>query len=154
MKIDVDAFYMPFPERPIAQDLKLAESEMWSWLDKFGLCPSRQATQHLQRTRPEVITALYIPAADESTLPYLSQWMAWFFVIDDQFDHSGPSGRNGPRCAETIRSILSVIEHEPAVSSPVELNSLPRAHRALVDLWGRLPSHLEPILKPGLRQAN
>lgn len=152
MKIDAGAFYMPFAERPITQDLKLAESEMWSWLDRFELCPSSSASQHLRRTRPELITALYIPAADKLTLPYLSQWMAWFFVIDDQFDHSGPSGRNGHRCAETIRSILDVIEHESAFSSPVDMQALPRAHRALADLWNRLPLHLSALWRDSFRE--
>lgn len=152
MKINVGDFFMPFGERPISLALELAESQMWMWLDTFGLCPSSSAIQHMRRTRPEVITALYIPAADERTLPYLSQWMAWFFVIDDQFDHSGPTGKNSHRCAETIRSILAVIEEESTGPRRVGSQELPRAHRSLVDLWERLPEHLSASWRGSFRE--
>ncbi|MEV6420805.1 hypothetical protein [Streptomyces sp. NPDC051662] len=134
---------MPFPENEVGATVELAAADMWQWLERFELCPTLPTIDHLRRTRPEIITALYIPAADGETLPYLSEWMAWFFIVDDQFDHSGSEGQDAQRCARDIDSLLRVID-TGAHSAPALSNGLPRAHAALSDLWQRLPSHLSP----------
>jgi len=100
---------------------------MWRWIDDFCLCPTELSRLHLQRTRGELLMALSYPYADVDTLALLDQWIAWFFVVDDELD-DGPCGRDPGRCLTAVSSLMQTFDGRP------DAGILPTA---LFDLCGR-----------------
>lgn len=119
---------MPFPEHAPNPAHRQAEQGMWHWIDQMGLCPTREARANTERTMPALLMALYYPHADADILELLSQWAAWAFIVDDEFD-DGAAGRDPATVLAAITSLANVMNGEKSANPLAE---------ALADLWARL----------------
>jgi (+)-beta-caryophyllene/(+)-caryolan-1-ol synthase len=121
--------FMPFIKADPSPWMAQAEEEMWTWIDAFDLAPNDAVRRHIRRTRPELMAALYFPTAGPEILPLLAQYVAWGFMVDDEFDE-GPIGHNVIRCEAAVKSLYTVLQQDaPVTRSPLAL--------ALADLWRR-----------------
>ncbi|WP_157878423.1 terpene synthase family protein [Streptomyces chattanoogensis] len=121
-------FYMPFPPLEANPAVEEAGAATWLWLDEVGICPAAATRRYLRRTQPELVTALYYPHAAPEVVALISQWTAWAFILDDEFD-DGPAGSVPSLGAEAIEGIAAVM-YGAKPASPLG--------EALLDLWDRL----------------
>jgi (+)-beta-caryophyllene/(+)-caryolan-1-ol synthase len=121
---------MPFPyavPNPAMQDVV---GPMWDWIREFDLIRDDDAAVRLRRTRPELTTALYFPTADPEQLAAISQFMAWAFLADDEFD-DGPMGQDPALTEPAVLRLLRVLDwNTPFPQVPLEA--------ALADSWRRI----------------
>ncbi|MFE3054648.1 hypothetical protein [Nocardia sp. NPDC059239] len=120
-------FFMPFGAAGVNPAEPEAEAGMWSWLEAYGLVPTEPTRRRMERTRPARMYALWCPSADPEELTLLSQYTAWAFIVDDQFDIEIPDPR---RCLEAITAIEAVLDGTTTPSGVLAI--------ALADLWPRL----------------
>jgi pentalenene synthase/avermitilol synthase len=82
-----------------------AASRTLSWQETFGLTTRTATWKALTRLQPAGLTAHAYPQADLDTLVLASEWIAWFFHIDDIFDESaiGSSSKLARLAAEGLR---------------------------------------------------
>ncbi|MFE6624426.1 terpene cyclase [Streptomyces sp. NPDC057740] len=121
----VPVFYMPYPVEPPNPFLEEARQRLQDWLVHHQLVTTREAWAQVERTRPDLMAARYYPKADRDALVRHMQWLAWGFVVDDEFD-DGPAGRDPQQCQAVIRELSDAVAGGP-VREPYA--------RALVDLW-------------------
>lgn len=121
----VPVFYMPYPPEPPNPLLEEARQLLEEWLRDHQLVTTDEAWAQMERTRPDLMAARYYPRASLEALVRHMRWLAWGFVIDDEFD-DGPAGRDPQQCQVVIRKLIDVVAGGP----PQE----PYA-RALADLW-------------------
>ncbi|MFB7636502.1 terpene cyclase [Streptomyces sp. NPDC056149] len=126
--IELPRFYMPFESVDPNPGLEAARAPLWEWLDSFGLFTSDASRRRLEQLRNELISARYHPYADPELMPLLTQFMAWAWIVDEQFD-DGPAGRDPTWCRRSIESILGIFDGQ-AGARPLEA--------AGADLWRRL----------------
>lgn len=89
---------------------------------------SASSRTRLEQLRNELISARYHPYAAPELMPLLTQFMAWAWVVDEQFD-DGPAGRDPAWCRRSVQGILDAFNGRPG-DHPLEA--------AAVDLWSRL----------------
>ncbi|MFI6639055.1 terpene cyclase [Streptomyces sp. NPDC050504] len=123
-----NGFYMPFPEIGPSKALPEATTALWEWIDRIGLYPSAESRAHMERTRPDLLMALYYPGAGPEHLALVAQYTAFAFAVDDGMD-DGPTGRDPHRSERAVRELIAVIDGKPP-ADPVT--------RALADLWPRI----------------
>ncbi|WP_157573677.1 terpene synthase family protein [Nocardia jejuensis] len=119
-------FFMPFDPAGANPAEVEAEAGMWAWLVQYGLIPTELTRRRMERTRPTRMYALWCPRADVESLTLLSQYCAWAFVVDDQFDIEIPDPQ---RCLDAVRALIAVLDG----SEPQGVLAV-----ALADLWKRL----------------
>lgn len=85
---------------------------MWAWLEEHRLVRSQAARRHWQRSNPALASALYHPRSDPAALPVQVLYMAWAFVVDDEFD-DGPAGSDPVRCLKAVSGLLAVFDGSP-----------------------------------------
>ncbi|MEV6773490.1 hypothetical protein AB0N05_33145 [Nocardia sp. NPDC051030] len=124
--MEVTEFFMPFDPEGLNPLEVEAEAGMWTWLENYGLVPTELTRRRMERTRPTRMYALWCPRADLESLTLLSQYTAWAFVVDDQFDIEIPEPS---RCLDIVRGLNGVLDGEP----PSGLLAI-----AFADLWDRL----------------
>ncbi|TDD33935.1 terpene synthase family protein [Saccharopolyspora elongata] len=127
---EIPEFEMPFPECGPSLTLPDAEAAMWCWIDDFELCPTQAARDHMRRTNPAMLAALFFPRADATALTLASQRLAWAFAVDDQFDNGGGIGSDPVRCKEAVVALLNSMR--PELGPPTSTLG-----RACADLWER-----------------
>lgn len=110
--IERPALYMPFTFVDPNPAMSEATEGMWEWLRRMGIAETPAAKEHIRRSRSELCTALYFPGAAPDDLTTMTQWMAWAFSVDDEFD-DGPAGRDLAACEAAVES-LRVILDDPA----------------------------------------
>lgn len=71
--------------------LPAASALMWEWVDTFGLARGPAARTRLELTELDRLTAWVHPTANVPQLALVTEWMVWFFQLDDQLD-DGPLG--------------------------------------------------------------
>ncbi|MVU78181.1 hypothetical protein GPX89_13110 [Nocardia sp. ET3-3] len=120
-------FYMPYRPEGVNPRVAAAEAMMWRWLESWDLVPSESARRRVMATRPADMYALWCPEVGVETLGLLSQFAAWAFIVDDQFDIELPDPK---RCLETIGR-LEVGFQATGMTTGVLAGSLR-------DLWRRL----------------
>ncbi|WP_051178528.1 terpene synthase family protein [Nocardia concava] len=120
-------FFMPFDAAGVNPAEPEAEAGMWSWLEAYDLVPTELTRRRMQRTRPARMYALWCPRAEVGELTLLSQYTAWAFIVDDQFDIEIPDPR---RCLDAITAIESVLDGTATPSGVLAV--------AFADLWERL----------------
>lgn len=120
-------FFMPFDAAGVNPAEPEAEAGMWSWLEAYDLVPTELTRRRMQRTRPARMYALWCPRAEVGELTLLSQYTAWAFIVDDQFDIEIPDPR---RCLDAITAIESVLDGTATPSGVLPV--------AFADLWERL----------------
>ncbi|GAB0102303.1 hypothetical protein JMUB6875_12700 [Nocardia sp. JMUB6875] len=120
-------FFMPFDAAGVNPAESQAEAGMWSWLEAYDLVPTELTRRRMQRTRPARMYALWCPRAEVEELTLLSQYTAWAFIVDDQFDIEIPDPR---RCLDAITAIESVLDGTATPSGVLSV--------AFADLWERL----------------
>ncbi|APA98660.1 terpene synthase family protein [Nocardia seriolae] len=120
-------FFMPFDTAGLNPSEPEAEAGMWSWLEAFDLVPTEPTRRRMERTRPARMYALWCPRADAAELTLLSQYTAWAFIVDDQFDIEIP---DPGRCLSAITAIESVLDSPSTPSGVLAV--------AFADLWKRL----------------
>ncbi|MFB7723602.1 MULTISPECIES: hypothetical protein [unclassified Nocardia] len=120
-------FFMPYAPVDLNPLELEAEAGMWEWLEKFELVPTELTRRRMVRTRPARMYALWCPKADVEELTLLSQYTAWAFVVDDQFDIEIPDPQ---RCLEAVRALNAVFDSARQPSGVLAV--------AFADLWRRL----------------
>lgn len=140
--LELPSFFMPFRDEGVNPAADEAETEMWAWLESSALLPTPAARRRVERTRPALMYARWCPQAAPEVLALLTQYLAWAFIVDDQFDIQTPDPQ---RCLDTISALDAVFA--PADCSadqpPGPLVT------AFADLWQRL----SPGRSAGWRQA-
>ncbi|MTE16855.1 terpene synthase family protein [Nocardia aurantiaca] len=125
--MDAIELFMPFDAAGLNPAEPEAESGMWSWLEACGLVPTEPTRRRMERTRPARMYALWCPRAEADELTLLSQYTAWAFIVDDQFDIEIP---DPSRCLEAISAIEDVLDGTATPSGVLAV--------AFADLWERL----------------
>ena len=121
--------FMPFPPAGFNPHASQAEAAMWAWLETCGLLPTEAARRRVERTRPALMYAQWCPTAAPDVLALLTQYLAWAFIVDDEFDIRTP---DPARCIATVTALDTVFDpHRSAKgNSPLV--------EAFADLWSRL----------------
>ncbi|GAB2540167.1 terpene synthase family protein [Nocardia heshunensis] len=119
--------FMPFDAAGLNPAESEAEAGVWSWLQAYNLIPTEPTRRRMERTRPHRMYALWCPRAGAAELTLLSQYTAWAFTVDDQFDIEIPDPR---RCLAAITAIEAVLD---GIATPSGVLAV-----AFADLWKRL----------------
>ncbi|MEU8570099.1 terpene synthase family protein [Streptomyces pathocidini] len=140
-------FAMPLPEYGYGQPPVLAavERDMWAWIESYDLPVNLSMREHLARTRPEYLTALYYPYADAPHLAALNHYMTLAFLIDDLLDDA-ISENDESAVAEFTADLADVARGEREPSHPVA--------RALDGVLGELAQDRSPQWRSLLNEAN
>ncbi|MFE9442756.1 hypothetical protein ACFYO2_28050 [Streptomyces sp. NPDC006602] len=109
-------------------ELQEATAAAEAWLDEFGLVPTEEARRHVQRTRVDRLTAWLCPHASREALTLITQWNAWLFQLDDQFDDDPVRGYQPERWREAFGPLFAVFDGTVTPG---------RLARSLADLWRR-----------------
>ncbi|MEU3568089.1 terpene synthase family protein [Kitasatospora sp. NPDC036755] len=125
---ELPRFFMPFPQVKPNPGQQAAVAPLWEWIDTFGLFTSESSRSPLEQLRIDLISARYHPYAAPESMPLLTQFMAWAWSVDEQFD-DGPAGRDAPWCRRSVQGILDAFDGRPC-DQPLEA--------AAADLWPRL----------------
>ncbi|MEI5102783.1 terpene synthase family protein [Streptomyces sp. PmtG] len=128
-RIALPSFHMPFDKTGRNPAAPEAHTRMWEWVDGYGLCPTPLSRRWLLRTAPDDCMAWYYPTLDGDSLTLFSEFCAWAFIVDDEFD-DGASGRDPRACEAAVHSLLAVLHG----SGPAR----GRLAEAAADLWDRL----------------
>ncbi|MFI6869485.1 terpene synthase family protein [Nocardia sp. NPDC050406] len=124
--MDAPEFFMPFEPAGSNPAEREAEAAMWAWLEAYDLVPTELTRRRMRRTRPARMYALWCPTANAEELALLSQYTAWAFIVDDQFDIEIP---DPARTLHTIATLNAVYDGgQPSGVLAV----------AFADLWRRL----------------
>lgn len=125
--MEASKFFMPYDAAGTNPAELEAEAAMWSWLERFALVPTEPTRRRMQRTRPARMYSLWTPRADADELTLLSQYTAWAFIVDDQFDIEIPDPR---RCLDAVTDLNAVLDGSAPPTGVLAI--------ALADLWERL----------------
>ncbi len=140
--LELPTFFMPFRDEGVNPAADEAEAAMWAWLESSALVPTPAARRRVERTRPALMYARWCPQAAPEVLALLTQYLAWAFIVDDQFDIQAPDPR---RCLDTISALDAVFDHTGRLADQPP----GRLATAFADLWQRL----SPGRSTGWRQA-
>ncbi|MGW2665331.1 terpene synthase family protein [Nocardia tengchongensis] len=119
--------FMPFGPAGLNPAEAQAEAGMWSWLEAYALVPTEPTRRRMERTLPARMYALWCPSAGVEELTLLSQYTAWAFIVDDQFDIEIPEPT---RCLEAVTAIEAVLDGTESPSGVLAI--------AFAELWDRL----------------
>ncbi|WP_327139527.1 terpene synthase family protein [Nocardia sp. NBC_01327] len=133
-------FFMPYAAEGLNPRELEAEAGMWDWLEKFELVPTELTRRRMERTRPARMYALWCPAAEVHELTLLSQYTAWAFVVDDQFDIEIPDPQ---RCLDAITALNAVFDSDRQPSGVLAVS--------FADLWRRLSEGRSPEWRESVR---
>ncbi|MFD5317562.1 hypothetical protein [Streptomyces sp. NPDC127098] len=122
----------PHPLKPANHHLTVAGIHMWEWCTRHELLRSPRVRSRLEVTRPDLLAALYYPHADAALLSDIACWLAWAFLIDDEFDE-GEWGRADTE--HRIERLEWLVQETP--SGTASHTSEPLL-RALVELLPRI----------------
>ncbi|SUD48028.1 Pentalenene synthase [Nocardia otitidiscaviarum] len=120
-------FFMPFASAGHNPAEAEAEKAMWQWLEHYDLVPTEPTRRRMERTRPARMYALWCPKAGPEDLALLSQYTAWAFIVDDQFDIEIP---DPGRTLHTITALNAVYDGDDPPSGVLAV--------AFAELWRRL----------------
>lgn len=126
-RIALPDFLMPYKSGGVNPASDAAETAMWDWLSAWDLIPSPAARRRVAGSRPVGMYAMWCPSADVETLALLSEFTAWAFIVDDQFDIESPDPQ---RCLATIAKLTSVFDDAGPPTGVLATSFL--------DLWQRL----------------
>lgn len=115
--------------------LEKATAETMSWLEEFGLVPTEAARRHVERTRVDRLTAWLCPTASPEALTLITQWNAWLFQLDDQFDDDPVRGWQPALWRDSFGPLFAVFDGQVAPG---------RLTRSLADLWERTAAVRSP----------
>lgn len=137
--MDAPEFFMPY--EPMGSNPAEAEAEqaMWTWLEHYDLVPSELTRRRMERTRPARMYALWCPWAGVEELALLSEYTAWAFIVDDQFDIEIPDPQ---RCLHTIAALNAVYDG----GRPSGVLAV-----AFADLWQRLCEGRSTVWREAVR---
>ncbi|MFF4603437.1 terpene synthase family protein [Streptomyces sp. NPDC001339] len=129
--LELPTFYMPFRDQGLNPAAGEAEAAMWAWLESNGLLPTPADRHRVERTRPASMYARWCPQAAPEVLSLLTQYLAWAFIVDDQFDIHAPDPH---RCRDVITALDAVFD------GPGHISGQPSGPlvEAFADLWQRL----------------
>lgn len=128
LPLQADEIYMPFPAARPNPAMGEAESRMWTWLDHFGLCQTDAARKRMETTQsPRVISMMY-PGIDVELLAMISQYLGFFFVINDRFDYD-LGCQDAASVGEVVEGLTSTLRGAVPEDSTAS---------AFADLWQRL----------------
>ncbi|KES05676.1 hypothetical protein BU52_19340 [Streptomyces toyocaensis] len=135
----MDTFRIPDLRIPVPAalnpELREATVATEAWLDEFGLVPTEEARRHVQRTRVDRLTAWLCPNASREALTLITQWNAWLFQLDDQFDDDPVRGYQPERWREAFGPLFAVLDGTVTDG---------RLARSLADLWHRTTAVRSP----------
>lgn len=128
MPLDV-TFDIPFPLR-VNERLDEARRHNLEWVGRFGLTPSEESAAWFTMWDIPKLAAYGFPDAPDEGLDLCADAMAFFFVLDDQFD--GPLGRRPDRVGYVCQELIDIVHGSlrPAGSS----GPLPHA---FAEIWNR-----------------
>ncbi|MFD7846879.1 terpene synthase family protein [Nocardia sp. NPDC059764] len=132
--------FMPFGPAGLNPAEPQAEAGMWAWLEAYSLVPTEPTRRRMERTRPARMYALWCPRASAEELTLLSQYTAWAFIVDDQFDIEIPEPQ---RCLAAILAIEAVLD---GIDKPSGVLAI-----ALAELWKRLCQGRSPAWRESVR---
>ncbi|MGB3439157.1 MAG: 1-deoxy-D-xylulose-5-phosphate synthase [Actinophytocola sp.] len=120
---------VPFPRREINAGTPAVRQATIGWLTEQGLLTSRADVEEYDVMRLDVLTGLAYPRAGGDGLRLASDFTAWFFLFDDQFD--GELGADPGRVRRVADRMLGRLSGDgpSAASHPLA--------EALADLWKR-----------------
>ncbi|PKW11829.1 hypothetical protein SAMN05428944_0937 [Streptomyces sp. 1222.5] len=126
-KFRIPDLYAPVPAA-LNPQLRAATAATEVWLDEFRLAPTEEARRHVHRTRVDRLTAWLCPNASQEALTLITQWNAWLFQLDDQFDDDPVRGYQPERWQEAFGPLFAVFDGTVMAG---------RLARSLADLWRR-----------------
>lgn len=134
-------FFMPFAPDGVNPAELAADAAVWAWLEDFRLVPSELTRRRMERTRPTRMYALWCPQARIPELTLLSQYTAWAFVVDDQFDIEIPDPERTLAAIDALSAVLDGDEQPRGVLAI-----------AFADLWQRLSRGRSPGWRRSVRE--
>lgn len=137
--VSLSQLYSPFPER-ISPHLPMVAPQTIEWAQRMQLLTSAAALRRFEAALYIDFAARVYPDAPPETLNVASDWCAWLFVFDDQFDDCY-LGRRRDDAGDVLGRLLEFLpvemERRHGISeprSPLELS--------LADLWHRTAPHM------------
>ncbi len=135
--ITIPPIFCPFPPE-INPHVAVAQQHVLEWVECFGLIQKESARQRFLRADFGQFAACTHPSIDIDDLALVSDWCAWLFLVDDQFD-DGTLGTHLDKAREVTKAFLAVLSSERN-NSHQSLDSSDghsAAVVALADLWQR-----------------
>lgn len=125
------AIGIPFPARlnPAVQEARL---HTIGWLHGYGMLRGEPATQEYDALRLDRLMAYFYPDAEASELALATDFNAWFFLFDDQFD--GDLGQCPEAVSLFVDRIVRTMDDAPDLLGGPE-SPLVTGYR---DIWQRL----------------
>jgi len=143
MTSEVADVYCPFPyrENPEAAE---ARAHVARWVSQTGLVRRESARRRFELADFGWFAALVYPTADRAGLDLVTDWFAWLFLVDDQFD-DGLVGRSQHAAEHAVGRLRAVLTGPDTGNSSSATGReaggtgepVPPAVSALADLWRR-----------------
>ncbi|MBX9399327.1 hypothetical protein K4749_38685 [Streptomyces sp. TRM72054] len=130
-RLDRTYFSCPFPVR-VSPDAQMAREADREWQRKFGLVRTLERASQIEAWRSELLMARTYPECRGEDLILMTNFVNFFFNLDDQFD--GPLGRDPNRAREVVQPIIDIAWNSPAISRAHENPAV----RGFHNLWQRL----------------
>jgi hypothetical protein len=114
-----------------------------NWQKEFDLTAQGTAWKPLAELQPTLLAAQAFPRADLDTLTLASEWLAWFFHVDDLFDEGAAGAKT--QLARLVTETLRGLIHSLRIPDD-EDSAVPRAMmEALLDLLLRTRQVMSPV---------
>ncbi|MCP3061699.1 hypothetical protein LXT21_23210 [Myxococcus sp. K38C18041901] len=114
----------------LSPDREASRATTLRWMAFHGLVVGHDALWTYDKMRTDLLSARVFCDARGAGLDLANEWIAWFFVFDDQFD--GPLGRDLEATHAVLEEFLSAVQ----TGTPLRHPSSPLCS-SWIDLWGR-----------------
>ncbi|MEV6316064.1 isoafricanol synthase [Streptomyces sp. NPDC051776] len=124
---------IPFPAR-LSPHAERARRHTLQWLPEMGMLTGAAATVEYDALRLERLMAYFYPDATGTDLELATDFNAWFFIFDDQFD-----GRLGMRPEDIEQVVVSIDRTMAADDSSFRIpgSSAPPLVQGFHNIWRR-----------------
>lgn len=121
---------VPFPPR-LNPSAERSRQHTLRWTRRFGMLEEDSAVTEYDALRLERLMAYFYPAASARDLDLASDFNAWFFVFDDQFD--GELGRR----PDDVTAVVEAVVRTMYENGPLPLSPLTPLTAGFRDIWVR-----------------
>lgn len=123
---------IPFPAR-LNPGVEAARRHTLGWLHGYGMLCGEAATAEYDALRLDRLMAYFYPDADADELALATDFNAWFFLFDDQFD--GPLGQCPEAVAHFVDRVVRTMDDAPDLLPEEPDSPLVAGYR---DIWQRI----------------
>ncbi|MGI5467337.1 isoafricanol synthase [Streptomyces sp. CA-132043] len=123
---------IPFPAQ-LNPGVEVARRHTLGWLHGYGMLCGAAATQEYDALRLDRLMAYFYPEADAARLALATDFNAWFFLFDDQFD--GELGQCPDSVAHFVDRVMRTMDETPDLLPEEPDSPLVSGYR---DIWQRI----------------